>query len=71
MSCGFSFLAAFQAEARGRVEDLAARLGAARELRLGERLYNQPQQSRIANTTIVVIAISVTTVAILWYCWWH
>jgi hypothetical protein len=47
------------------------RVGAAGELRLGDRLYNRPQQSRIANTTIVVIAISVTIVAILWYCWWH
>jgi len=47
-----------------RHEITAARSAAG--ARLVESLYNQPQQSRIANTTIVVIAISLTGVAIVW-----
>ncbi len=65
LSRALSSLAAFLADAPRRLEDLAA----ATESGLGERLYNQPPQSRIANTTIVVIAISLTVVAILCYCW--
>jgi hypothetical protein len=54
-----------------RREDLASRLGAAAESGLGRRLYSHSLQSRIANTTIVVIAISLTAVAILCYRWWR
>ena len=36
-----------------------------------ERLHNRPPQSRIANTTIMVIAISLTVVAILCHRRWH
>jgi hypothetical protein len=52
-----------------RHEITAARSAAG--ARLVESLYNQPQQSRIANTTIVVIAILLNVMAILWYRWWH
>jgi ubiquinone biosynthesis protein len=71
LSRGVSSLAAFLADAPRRLEDLASRLDGAAESELGERLYNRPPQSRVANTTIVVIAISLTVVAILWYRWWH
>jgi hypothetical protein len=37
---------------------------------LAKRFYNQPLQSRIANTTIMVIAESSTVGAILRYRWW-
>jgi hypothetical protein len=56
---------------RGAAKTFPAASKRAAEARLDERLYNQAQQSRIANTTIVVIAISLTVVAILWYRWWH
>ncbi|HEY1454063.1 MAG TPA: hypothetical protein VGF57_11430 [Roseiarcus sp.] len=54
-----------------RREDLARRLGAAAVSGFGRRLYSHSLQSRIANTTIVVIVISFTVVAILCYRWWH
>jgi hypothetical protein len=38
-----------------RLEDRASRIEAATRDRLSERLFNQPLQSRIANTTIMVI----------------
>jgi hypothetical protein len=45
--------AAVWREAERRLEDRASRIDVGR--RLAERIYNQPLQSRIANTTIVVI----------------
>jgi subtilase family serine protease len=45
--------AAVWREAERRLEDRASRIDVWR--RLAERIYNQPLQSRIANTTIVVI----------------
>jgi ubiquinone biosynthesis protein len=71
VSRGLSSLAAFLTDAPRRLEEIARRLEAAAGAGSGERLYNHPPQSRIANTTIVVIAISLTVVAILWYRWWH
>jgi hypothetical protein len=57
------------ADAPRRLEDVVSRLDAAAKSGLDDRLHNQPAQSRIANTTIVVIAISLTGVAILCYRW--
>ena len=37
---------------------------------LAERLFNQPPQSRIANTTIMVIAVSLTVGQSYWCHWW-
>jgi hypothetical protein len=54
-----------------RLEDRASRIDAAARCRLAERLFNQPLQSRIANTTIMVIEIPLTVGAILRYHWWH
>jgi hypothetical protein len=45
--------AAVWREAERRLEDRASRIDVGR--RLAARIYNQPLQSRIANTTIVVI----------------
>jgi hypothetical protein len=64
-----SSLAAFLADAPRRLEDVVSRLDAAAKSGLDDRLHNQPAQSRIANTTIVVIAISLTGMAILCYRW--
>jgi len=47
--------AAFLADAPRRLEDRASRIDAAAGHGLAERLFNQPLQSRIANTTIMVI----------------
>ena len=44
---------------------LAAFLADAQRRRAGRALFNQPPQSRIANTTIMVIAVSLTVEAIL------
>jgi hypothetical protein len=52
-----------------RLADLRA--ASERALEKWRSLYNWLLQSRIANTTIVVIAISLTAVAILWYRWWE
>jgi hypothetical protein len=68
LSRGLSSPAAFLADAPRRLGDV---LDTAAKSRLDDRLHNQPTQSRIANTTIVVIAISLTAVAILCYRWWH
>jgi hypothetical protein len=38
---------------------------------LAERLFNRPLQPRIANTTIMVIATSLTVGATLSDRWWH
>jgi hypothetical protein len=62
---------AFLVAAPRGLEDLAAGSNLAAEATPGERLRDWPQQSRIANTTIVVIAISLTVATILWYGWWH
>jgi ubiquinone biosynthesis protein len=70
LSRGLSSLAVFLADAPRRLEGLASRLDEAAEHERGRRLYNG-SQSRIANTTIVVIAISLTVVAILCYRWWR
>jgi hypothetical protein len=51
-----SSLGAFLGDAPRRLEDIAGQMPP-RAFGPGERLYNQPPQSRIANTTIVVIAI--------------
>jgi hypothetical protein len=59
------------ADAPRRLDDVVSRLDAPAKSGLDDCLHNQPAQSRIANTTIVVIAISLTGVAILCYRWWH
>ena len=68
---GLSSLAGFIADAPRRLENLAAFLDASAEAGSGEHLHSEARQSRIANTTIVVIAFSITIVAILCYRWWR
>jgi hypothetical protein len=71
LSRGLSSPAAFLVDAPRRLEDVVGRLDLAAKSGLDDRLHSLPAQSRIANTTIVVIAISMTAVAILCYRWWH
>jgi ubiquinone biosynthesis protein len=71
LSRRLSSFAVFLADAPRRLDEIVNRLEAASSAGHGGPSPNRSQQSPAANTTIVLIAISLTLVTILWYQWWH
>jgi ubiquinone biosynthesis protein len=71
LSHRLSALAAFLADAPRRLEQIVNRLEAAGDSDPRRDRLNPWLQSHGANTTIVLIVISLTVVTILWRQWWH
>jgi ubiquinone biosynthesis protein len=71
LSHRLSALAAFLADAPRRLEEIANRLEAAGDSDPRRDRLNPWLQPHGANTTIVLIVISLTVVTILWRHWWH
>ncbi len=69
VSRGLASLAAFLADAPRRLEEIANRLDAASGAGPGEAFHGNSPRSRAITPTFVVVAISLTLMAILWYGW--